>query len=288
MSVKAVLPEVSPITVITLRFVIAVAFLWALDGIRRLLSSAKKEPWLPAREHLPAVALLGFVGVFVHHMLQANALRFTSSSSAGWLVALNPLFIATFASLLLKERFPARVKTGFAVALAGVFLIVSKGDPRSVLTSPSSLGDILMIVSGVNWAVYSTVLKRAALPYSPLNTTLWAESFGLLLLLPAWLWTGGPAEVVKLSAGSWLHLLNLGILSSALAYVFWGEGLSRLNASRVAVFQYLQPTVTMAASSLLLGEELGWWLFAGGAIIVGGIITVNRRPKEAPVSGHEA
>lgn len=292
-SVKALLPEVSPITVITLRFTIAVGFLWLVDLARRLAAAGRKagraaegtprDLLLPPRDQFPTIALLGLIGVFIHHMLQANALRFTSSSSAGWLVALNPLFIATFAALLLKERFPTQVKSGFAIALLGVLLIVSKGDPRSMLKSPSSVGDVLMIISGVNWAAYSTVLKRANLPFSPLKTTLWAESFGLLLLLPVWLWSGGFAEVAHVSPTGWLHLTNLGILSSGLAYVFWGEGLARLKASRVAVFQYLQPTVTMTASSLLLGENLGWWLFAGGAIIVTGIIAVNRplKPLEA-------
>lgn len=288
-SVKALLPEVSPLTVITVRFLIAVVFLWAVDGVRRLLARGKHVaagPVLPSKSSFPSIALLGVIGVFIHHMLQANALRFTSSSSAGWLVALNPLFIATFASVLLKEKFPSRVKAGFAVALAGVFLIVSKGDPRTALESPSSVGDILMIVSGVNWAAYSTVLKRANLSYPPILTTLWSETFGLLLLLPFWLLTGGLAELTRVSIVGWTHFLCLGVLSSGLAYLFWGKALSELKASRVAVFQYLQPAVTMVASAAILGERLGWWLWAGGTIIVLGIAAVNRR--EAPkASGSE-
>ncbi len=284
-SVKALLPVVSPVTVITVRFLIAVAFLWIVDGMRRASLRGQNRagarpsfagPLVPPRQHSPTIALLGFIGVFVHHMLQANALRFTSSASAGWLVALNPLFIATFAAILLRERFPVRVKTGFAVALLGVLLIVSRGDPRAALKSPSSIGDVLMIASGVNWAVYSTVLKRAGLPYPPLLATLWAESFGLLLLLPFWLLGGGPAELVRVSPAGWVHFVSLGVLSSGLAYLFWGRALCELKASQVAAFQYLQPTVTMTASALVLGERLGWWLLAGGAVIIYGIAVVNK------------
>ncbi|HEX7829494.1 MAG TPA: DMT family transporter, partial [Thermoanaerobaculia bacterium] len=103
---KAVLREVEPVTLIFSRFFIAAIVLLAI--VRSL----------PPREYWAPLALMGFIGVFVHQMLQAFALTMTSATNTGWLIGITPIWSAILSAIFLKERFgfwkTAGLATGFA------------------------------------------------------------------------------------------------------------------------------------------------------------------------------
>src|SRR3954463_12697281 len=90
---KAALREVSPTTLIFTRFAIGSLILLAL--VRTL----------PPRSSWPALALMGFIGVFVHQMLQAYALTLTSAVHTGWLIGITPIWSAILAAIFVRERF---------------------------------------------------------------------------------------------------------------------------------------------------------------------------------------
>jgi drug/metabolite transporter (DMT)-like permease len=103
---KAALRELSPITLIATRFALGLALLLVLLRARRV-------PLLPPRDVWRALALMGFVGVFVHQLLQSFALTMTGAINAGWLIGLTPLWSAALSAWLLRERFPpAKVAGG--------------------------------------------------------------------------------------------------------------------------------------------------------------------------------
>src|SRR5687768_9638516 len=112
---KAALAEVSPVTLITSRFVISALVLLAL--VREL----------PPRREWGSLALMGFIGVFVHQMLQSFALTMTSASSTGWLIGLTPIWSAVLSAIVLRERFGGWKLLGLAAGFAGALLVVTRG-----------------------------------------------------------------------------------------------------------------------------------------------------------------
>ena len=216
---KAVLATLSPTVLIFTRFALGALVLLAI-------SAARKQPLIPPRNTWPMLALMGFIGVFVHQMLQLHGLVHTTAVNAGWLVGLVPIWSAILAVLFLRERFGPFKLAGLALGFAGATLVVTHGQiSTETLALPSTLGDILVLASTLNWAVYTIVGRRTIQRLGSLQATSEAMFLGWLMLIPFFLHSAGWRELPALDATGWLYVLFLGICCSGLAYLFWYRAL---------------------------------------------------------------
>jgi len=267
---KAALRELSPITLVSTRFALGVALLLGLLRARHV-------PVLPPRDVWPSLALMGFVGVFVHQILQSFALTMTGAISAGWLIGLTPIWSAVLSAWMLRERFPPAKVAGLVLGFAGAALVLTRGQRGAAgLAVPATRGDLLILASTVNWAVYTVlghpVLKRVGAT----RATAGALLFGWLMLLPLFLARAGWREYAALSATGWGAVLFLGIACSGLGYLFWYGALEKIPAAAVSAFLYLEPLVTLAAGVALLGEAVHLTTLAGGLMVLAGVFLVER------------
>lgn len=267
---KAVLREIAPTTLIFCRTALGALLLCVLLVLRG------RRPW-PPREALGPLALMGFLGVAFHQLLQAFALRLTSAVSTGWLIGLAPVWSALLSSWLLRERIGPGRLLGLAVGFTGAALVVTRGElGRGLLALPSTRGDLLVLLSTVNWAAYTVLGRPVVQRLGPLPATAGAMLLGGLMLLPPFAATGGAADLAHLTAVGWAGVLFLGLACSGLGYLLWYAALERLQATRVAALLYLEPLVTLAAAVLLLGEPVGLFTVLGGALVLGGVALVQR------------
>jgi drug/metabolite transporter (DMT)-like permease len=268
---KAALGEVSPVTLVFLRFLIGAAVLFAI--VRRL----------PPREAWRSLALMGFVGVFVHQMLQSWALTMTSAVSTGWLIGLTPIWSALLAAIVTRERFGIVKTLGLTLGFAGALLVMTKGQLNArVFTLPSTKGDLLILLSTINWAIYSVLGHGTIRRLGPRRATSGAMLFGVAMIAPFFFMKEGWKEVPQLSATGWTAVLFLGIGCSALGYLFWYGALEQIEVSRVAALLYAEPLVTVAAAALLLGERISGVVVAGGILVLAGVIVAQYAPGALP------
>ena len=266
---KAVVAEVSPTTLIFSRAGIGSLFLCATLVLRG-------QPALPPRDSLGPLALMGFVGVAFHQLLQAHALTLTSAVSAGWLIGLIPVWSALLAAVLLRERFGPRKVGGLLVGFTGAVLVVTRGRLEGhLLALPSTRGDLLVLASTLNWAIYTVLGHGTIRRLGPTRATAGTMLLGWLMLAPLFVSRAGWSEYARLSPTGWCALLFLGVAASALGYLFWYGALERVEASRVAALLYLEPLVTLAAAVALLGESVGIATVAGGLLVLGGVFLVQ-------------
>ena len=266
---KAVVGEISPTTVIFTRAALGSLLLGAILAFRG-------EAVLPPRQSLGPLALMGFVGVAFHGLLQAHALRLTSAVSTGWLIGLIPVWSALLAALFLRERLGPRKLAGLGLGFAGALLVVTRGDlGPGLLALPTTRGDLLVLASTVNWAVYSVLGHATIRRLGPTRATAGAMLLGGLMLAPAFLASAGWSDLARLSPAGWGALLFLGLAASGLGYLFWYGALERIETTRVASLLYLEPLVTLAAAVLLLGEPVGAATAAGGLTVLGGVALVQ-------------
>ncbi len=267
---KAVVAEISPWTLVFVRAGLGSLLLVAILALRR-------QPVWPPRDALWPLAAMGLVGVAFHQSLQAYALTLTSAVNAGWLIGLIPLWSALLAAWLLKERLgPLRV-TGLLVGFAGAVLVVTGGRSGAAsLGLPSTRGDLLLLASTLNWALYTVMGHATIRRLGPTRATAGAMLMGWAMLAPAFVARRGWEELLRLGASGWGAVLFLGLACSGLGYLFWYRALEKLEASRVAAFLYLEPLVTVAAAMLLLGEPVGAVAVAGGLLVLGGVALVQR------------
>lgn len=265
---KAALKEVSPIALIFVRFTIGAAFLLAVARA------------LPPRDAWAPLALMGFIGVFVHQMLQAYALTMTSATNTGWLIGVSPIWSAILSAILLRERFGSWKFAGLVGGFAGVLLIVTRGRfDAAILGLPSTKGDLLILLSTMNWAVYSVVGHATIRRIGPTRATSGAMLFGWLMLAPFFVARAGWRELPSLTAAGWTAILFLGIGCSGLGYLFWYGALHQVEVSRVAALLYLEPLVTFAAAVALLGERVSGVVVAGGLLVLVSVLVAQYAPS---------
>lgn len=266
-STKAVLGKLDPYSLLVLRFGIGALFLLLLLLMHRnrLLVSIK---------YVPHLLILGILGVFVHQVLQATALLTINASSAGWLISLSPIFTVILSFLFLHEKMTITKAAGMVLAITGALLVTTTRSGQSFQFS-LNIGFLLMILSTLNWAVYSVLLKCLKIPYSPLLITFYMNLLGLILTLPLIFRNRGWESLSFLTYKEWAHLIFLGIFVSGIAYWYWGKALEVLEASKVSMFLYLEPIATLVAAVLLLQEKVFLISVGGGIIIIIGVIIVN-------------
>ena len=270
---KAALREISPVTLIFTRFALGVAVLIFILKLRR-------EPLIPPRNSWPMLAAMGFVGIFLHQMIQVHGLTLTTAVRTGWLIGLTPIWSAVLAAAFLGEGFGPRKVLGLVIGLAGALLVVTRGElSESVLALPSTRGDLLVLASTCTWALY-TVLGRDTLKrLGSTASTATAMFAGWAMMIPFFVSSTGWQEYRDLSSTSLVAILFLGIGCSGLGYWFWYAALERIDASQVAAFLYLEPLVTLLSAVALLGETVALSTIFGGLLVLVGVLAVQTAPS---------
>jgi len=267
---KVVLRDVSPATVVWMRFLIGVIILGAAVFSRKQMA-------LPNYKDLAYFALLGFIGITFHQWLQSTALQTSQAGTTAWIVATTPIYIALLGWLFLKERLGWLRVAGIALATLGVLLVVTKGYLASLVQgSFGAPGDILILLSALNWAVFSVISRHALKNHPAARMMFFVMLFGWLFSSILFFSGPGLRQVRQLTLNGWLGIGFLGIFCSGLAYIFWYDGLQVIPASQVGVFLYLEPLVTVVVAAIVLGEPLLLATLLGGAIILSGVWLVNR------------
>jgi drug/metabolite transporter (DMT)-like permease len=242
-----------------------------------VLLAWRRDLRVAERRHLPWLVLLGLNGITVHQLLQSTGLLTTTATNSGWMVALIPVFTAVLARFVLREAFGPVKTAGLALASLGALLIVGRGHLSLDLFGHGTIGDLLVLLSAANWALFTTLSKRVIGRYPPAVMMAHVMTAGWLASLPLFAWQGGWLAVPAMSGAAWGSILFLGIGCSGLAYAFWYDALAHTEASSLASFQYFQPIVTVAVAAAVLGERVTWPVTAGGAAILAGVWLVNRR-----------
>lgn len=273
---KKTLQEASPALIVWLRFAIGIVVL----GVT---VAARKQFTIPAWRELPYLALLGFLGVTLHQWLQATGLQTAAATNTAWIVATIPMFTVLLGWLVLKEKLGAVHIGGIILATVGVLVIVSKGDVPALFKGVfGTLGEFLILISSVNWAVFSIISRRGLKTYPATLMMFYVMVFGWLFA-NIWLFGfgSGLSEIPHLSGQGWVGILILGLLGSGVAYITWYDALQALPAGQLSVFINVEPLITTVIAALVLGESITWVIVLGAAMILLGIYLVNRPDKHA-------
>jgi len=272
-STKFALAQAEPMVIMCLRLFIGMPVLLAgslFEGSLRL----------PSKNEAAALFLMGFQGIFFHQSIQCYAMRTAGAANANWMMIATPALVAILSRIFLKEKISGRGICGMILAATGVTLVIGRG---TVITANSgsfgSIGDLIMLLSVLNWAIFLIVSRRVLKKdLSPAFVIFWEMLFALIVATPFAIFIGSDFSVIpSFSSGTWTALIFLGAFSSALAYIFWFKALSIFTVTRVAVFQFLQPIAGVVISYFLVGERFTPWLFAGGAMILCGVWLVNKK-----------
>lgn len=267
---KIVLAEVSPVTVVWLRFTMGVVILGIAVVIRKQFAMPARNEWL-------YFALLGFLGITFHQWLQSNALKTSEASTTAWIVATTPVFMALLGWAVLKEGLGWLKISGIFLAALGVLLVVTDGNTASLSIGKfGAPGDSLILISALNWAVFSVLSRRGLRSHPASLMMFYVMTLGWIFTSILFFAGSGTSEIPNLTAKGWMGILFLGVFCSGLAYIAWYDALQALSAAQTGVFLYIEPLIAMIVAALVLAEPITTGSIIGGAVILLGVYLVNR------------
>lgn len=264
---KRALLEISPVTIIILRLLLAVILL-------TIIAVYLKRDFRINLSNHGKILLLALVAVF-HLWIQITGLKYTTAANTGWIIGTAPVFIAVLGMIFFKEKMNGVKITGIIIAMAGLMLLISKGD-LSGIDFISNKGDFLVLFSAFTWGVYSIINKKISLTYSPLMTILYLFIMMTVLIIPFNLSEETINSVFHLSAVGWISVIFLGVFCSGIAYVLWAYSLQQMESSSAGAFLYFEPFVTVTGAWLFLQEIITPLMIVSGLIITAGVVLVNK------------
>jgi drug/metabolite transporter (DMT)-like permease len=273
--IKIALREISPVTLIILRFALGALILgaaaWGRGDFVRL-----------SRADLPGLALLGAVGITLQQLLQVSGQASADASVAVFLAATAPAFTVLLAAIILRERLRLWQVLGVGLATVGAVAVGTNGDVASVWRGQfGAPGNFLVLLSAAVWAAFTILNKRMVHNRPPALVTGAMFFFGWLFALPVFVAQKGWREIPNLSPTGWAMALGIGAVCSAFAYLINSHALQHVPASRVAVIQNLEPISAVIGAALVLKETITLPMLMGGAAILIGVYLAERAAPSA-------
>jgi drug/metabolite transporter (DMT)-like permease len=272
----ALLMGVAPVTLTALRTSLA-----ALAVIAYLLATGKH--WPSTRRHWWVGLVLGTVSVASPFLFFTLSLQYVSAGFSGLLTALVPAATAVWAHALLPgEPLHLRKVAGLSVAFAGAGLLMLSGESGIPTGGRPGLGAGFALV-GVACASFGGVYaKRHTSRYSIMELLGPQFMTGALALGVASLVLEG-FSAAEVPARAWGLIVYLALASSFLPFVLFYWVLQRATATRASLVAYLVPLIAVTAGVLVLSEQLTAGMVSGGALILLGVVLVDRLEERAPL-----
>ena len=268
---RALRDAFDPISLNFYRWAIAVVVLapFALPGL-----AAKREV---IRRHAGILALLALLSVSIFQSLVYLGLQSTTAVNAVLINCSGPLFILLSAWLIDGERATLRQLAGFLVSVAGILVILSRGEPAALLQLELRSGDAWIVLALAIWGVYSVLLKRRPAELGGVHFLFVLSVAGVLFLAPAFAFQVLQAPPRLPTMPEALAVLYVGLAASVGAFLFWNRGVAVVGANAAGFTLYLLPTFGTLLAIVFLGETFGAFHALGIATIVAGVILATRK-----------
>jgi drug/metabolite transporter (DMT)-like permease len=225
------------------------------------------------------IVILGLFGIFSYNTCFFYGLQYISASRASLIVAINPAIIALSAFLFMNEKLTLSKLAGIVACLIGATTIILNKDPSAIVTNATTWkGDLLLIGCVISWVTYSVSSKPLIGEIGAISAVFYSLITGTVMLFFAALINGDLTieNISNLGLSQLLSLSFLGILGSALAYIWYYKGIEKIGATRTGVYIALVPLFAVTLGHIILHEPITIVMMIGGLFVIVGIFLCNK------------
>ena len=258
-------------------------FRWILVWIILLPFTFKEIPKIKTevKNNLPLFFILGFTSVGIFSAFTYNALNYTQVINASLFNTAIPVSIILVCFLLKIEKTNIFQISGLIVSVLGILAIITRLDLKILLTLNFNKGDIYMIIAIISWGIYSAFLKKKTLDISLLSLVHVVCTFGLIILLPAFLFELAQGKTTELNSNLIFILLYIAIFPSIGSYYCWAGAVSIIGANRAGIFLSLIPLFSTIFAMIFFNEKFLFFHFIGSVLIILGLFLSNKKVTNA-------
>ena len=302
-AVKEALVIFSPLTLIVMRFTLAVLLMLSIGLLFRHNSIVGLQR--VERKDIPLFLLGGLFQPFLYFIFETYTYQsFSSPTVAEALLSTQPVMAPLFAWVLLRERVTRNNILGIVLSTLGVMMLLMMGGGPLAMGDGSIGKGVLLAVLTVSMSVsYSVVLRRIPTQYSPLSIVFYVQSFALVLFWAMWGISGigdglsgigdgisgigdgilGDSAMRLLGEEQWMRsLLSVGylaVLASVTAFILFCYTVRKIGVTRANVFNNVRPVFTAILMWMMFGEILPIWKIIGIIIIIIGLFISQKQEK---------
>jgi drug/metabolite transporter (DMT)-like permease len=273
---RVVSPLVSPMTLNLLRWAIAFVLLLPLAG-----SVLKRDSLLWSQWR--RFAFLSLFSIGGYNALLYLALNTSTPINVTLVGASTPVWMLLIGKIFFKVPVSRRQLMGALLSIAGVLLVLSRGQWEVLLGMRLVAGDLYVLIASMAWAYYSWMLAHPTPESASLRTDWAGFLLGQVVFGLAWsaLFTSGEWALTNAHVDwSWPLIGALAFIAvgpAVIAYGSWGAGVARAGPAVAGFFINLTPLFTALLSSAFLGETPQAFHAVAFVLIVSGIVLSSRR-----------
>lgn len=264
---KAATDSVPPVVLTFLRTLISSSLYLAYIIYARL-------PFKYRGKDLVFISFLGLISVPINQFIFLYGIKRTTATNAALLYSLTPVIVMFISHFYLKEKITLTKSLGALMALTGVIIIVAEKGISLGLTYIK--GDLLIFSAVIAWALYTVLGRKLVVKYGAINTTIYSALIGSLAFSPFGIAASVNYRYSTISSITWIEIFYLGVITSVVGYVLWYYALSKIEASKVAVFTNGQPIATAILSAIFLGQEISLTFIIGATITICGVLITQQ------------
>lgn len=271
---RALRADVPPLALAFWRWLIAFALTlpFALPHLR--------AQWPLLRRGWKPIVFLGLLGVGGYNTLAYIALQYTAATNALLLNSFVPVATIALSWLFLHKRLHRIEGLGVLLSLAGVVIIVCRGELATLAGLTLNQGDLWMLGAVFTWAVYTIGLQWRPGGIHPMLMLAAFTAVGLLPLIPAYAWEISQGRLIDAHAGSLAGIAYTGLFPGFLGYVLYNRAVGEVGASKASLFIHLMPVFGTLLSAIFLAEIPQVHHYAGMVLIFSGIyLTTAALPR---------
>lgn len=257
----------APVVLLYRALIVSALYSVVLIFRRNKFKKVENKDWLK-------FILIGLLNIPINQFLFLSSLELTEAPNVAFAYSLVPAFVLIISVSFFRERTTKFKLFGVGLAVTGtVLLLMNKGFDFS---TGSTVGDILALLASLSWAFYTILGKGLSEKYGAIFTTGMAMLIGLVLYLPIFHFHPVEYQITDISMKNWGQIFYIGAITSGVGYTLWYYSLQKLDASKVSVFNNVQPVLTTILAFFILDNAINANFVVAGVLIIAGVVITQR------------
>ena len=218
-------------------------------------------------------------GVAINILLFLRGLELTSPIHASAIVTITPVIILVLSALILKEKVTALKIIGIVLALCGALVLTIYGKSTREADNVV-LGNTFIFINAISYSIYIILIKQLTAKYHPFTFIKWLFLFGFFMVLPFGYNQLSDIQWETFTPKIYFAVGFVIVGATFLTYILNPLALSKLKASTVGVFIYLQPVIAGLFAILMGIDAIDAIKIIAMILIFSGVYIVSLKPKK--------
>lgn len=236
------------------------------------------------KRHFIYLSIVSILGVSLFNTLIYIASHTSSALNLSIISITFPIIVIIISRVIFKEHIGINKFTGILIVLAGVLLLITRGDISVLVNITFNIGDLWVLLAAISFAVYSILLRYKPKTLSMITFQLITFILGTIYLIPLFLWEFDTRVINEPTLNNTISILYIAICSSLLAFIFWNKSIELLGATKAGMIYYTLPIFTGSLAFIFLDETISYVHLFSILLIFIGIYITNKNKNKKEIS----